>query len=126
MDYLLDTHIVLWWLDNSSKLSDDVKEIITDPTNTIVISVASFWEINIKRSIGKLTIQADYAKYLTDDFDIRAIELTHVMGINELPDLHKDPFDRLIIALAVAEKLTLITEDHKFKDYPVMLYNELG
>jgi len=124
MDYLLDTHIVLWWLDNSSKLSDDVKEIITDPTNTIVISVASFWEINIKRSIGKLTIQADYAKYLTDDFDIRAIELTHVMGINELPDLHKDPFDRLIIALAVAEKLTLITEDHKFKDYPVMLYGK--
>ncbi len=126
MDYLLDTHIVLWWLDNSSKLSEDVKEIITDPTNRIIISVASFWEINIKRSIGKLTIQADYAKYLTDDFDIRAIELTHVMGINELPDLHKDPFDRLIIALAVAEKLTLITEDHKFKDYPVMLYNELG
>jgi PIN domain nuclease of toxin-antitoxin system len=126
MDYLLNTHIVLWWLDNSSKLSEDVKEIITDPTNRIIISVASFWEINIKRSIGKLTIQADYAKYLTDDFDIRAIELTHVMGINELPDLHKDPFDRLIIALAVAEKLTLITEDHKFKDYPVMLYNELG
>jgi len=124
MDYLLDTHIVLWWLDNSSKLSEDVKEIITDPTNRIIISVASFWEINIKRSIGKLTIQADYAKYLTDDFDIRAIELTHVMGINELPDLHKDPFDRLIIALAVAEKLTLITEDHKFKDYPVMLYGK--
>jgi len=46
------------------------------------------------------------------------------MGINELPDLHKDPFDRLIIALAVAEKLTLITEDHKFKDYPVMLYGK--
>lgn len=124
MDYLLDTHIVLWWLDSSSKLSDDVKEIITDPTNTIVISVASFWEINIKRSIGKLTIQADYAKYLTDDFDIRAIELTHVMGTNELPDVHKDPFDRLIIALAVAEKLTLITEDYKFKDSPVTLYSK--
>ena len=124
MDYLLDTHIVLCWLDNSSKLSDDVKEIITDPTNTIAISVASFQEINIKRSIGKLTIQADYAKYLTDDFDIRAIELTHVMGVNELPDAHKDPFDRLIIALAVAEKLTLITEDYKFKDYPVTLYSK--
>jgi PIN domain nuclease of toxin-antitoxin system len=98
MSYLLDTHILLWWLSDAPELNSRINKIISDPGNLICVSVASIWEISIKKSIGKLEITNDYVKILTEEnLTIIDISLAHINKLNELPEIHKDPFDRILI-----------------------------
>ncbi len=120
MIYLLDTHIILWWLEDSIELTQEAKSLIMNPEHRMLISTASLWEINIKTGIGKLKISSEYADILVNDgFEVLDIQLPHTMKILELPDIHSDPFDRILIAQAIIEKATLVTRDKIITKYPV-------
>ena len=116
--YLLDTHIILWWLYDDPKLSKVQRNIIQDSQNEIFVSSASVWEIEIKRNLGKLIVDDAYFKAIEDDgFIFLKIEPYHSLGLRELPDIHNDPFDRMLIAQAISEKMVLISRDAQIKRY---------
>ncbi|RTQ51671.1 type II toxin-antitoxin system VapC family toxin [Hymenobacter gummosus] len=124
--YLLDTHTLLWHLEESAELPIMVRELLLQPTNQVFISVASWWEMAIKLSIGKLNTRAPLAQLmqLADQgyFKSLAIEPSHLLQLAQLPfpaNGHRDPFDRLLIAQAQAENLTLLSRDAKFDAYSV-------
>jgi PIN domain nuclease of toxin-antitoxin system len=122
MSFLLDTHILLWFLENDSKLSERLRNIITIPENLIFVSAISAWEISIKQSLGKLIAPNNLEEALRFcRFEILPITLTHGIKIADLPMHHKDPFDRMLIAQALIEGLTIITVDRKFNLYDVPL-----
>jgi PIN domain nuclease of toxin-antitoxin system len=123
---LLDTHCWLWWLSEPQKLTSSMLEAISNSENELFLSVASIWEIAIKVGIGKLSIPQPLAKLVAEQLpqdsikilDIRAI---HALKIEELPFHHQDPFDRILIAQAICETLTIITSDRKFAMYSAKL-----
>ncbi|MBI3686148.1 MAG: type II toxin-antitoxin system VapC family toxin [Actinobacteria bacterium] len=121
MRLLLDTHVVLWWLMDDGMLAADVKEII-DTEAEVFISAASVWEIAIKQALGKLTGPSD----LLDIVDrCGLVELPirsrHAMEAGGLPLLHRDPFDRMLVAQARCEGLTLLSRDPQVQRYDVPL-----
>ena len=115
MRYLLDTHILLWALQNSPKLSRQAKDIITNPNNELWFSSASIWEVAIKLSSGKVKddelIDPDllYQTLLQENYQELAINGTHSSEVGRLPFIHKDPFDRMLITQAKTERLILMT-----------------
>lgn len=120
MRYLLDTHILLWWLGDEQKLTNYIKEIISNPDNQIFISVASGWEIVIKQRSGKLPLKTTVQECFTKaNFEILNINLNHILFLDKLPLYHHDPFDRILIAQAQVENLTFITSDEKIKKYKI-------
>jgi PIN domain nuclease of toxin-antitoxin system len=123
MKYLLDTHVVIWYLEDSSNLSGKVKEIIDDPENDIFIYSVSLWEIAIKMNLGKLRLDLTLDELLayvnSNYFTILHIKDKHLHELMGLPFFHKDPFDRLIISAAVSEKLTVISIDNYIRKYDV-------
>lgn len=120
MKYLLDTNIFLWWLDDDKKLKPTYRQLIGEKDNVIYISIATAWEISIKHKIGKLhlktSLQTCFKKY---NFEILQITLDHIFMLHTLPLYHRDPFDRILIAQAKVEKLTVLTADPKFTKYAV-------
>ncbi|MEA5603289.1 type II toxin-antitoxin system VapC family toxin [Nostoc sp. UHCC 0252] len=125
MSFLLDTHILLWFLENDSKLSDRVRKIIANPENVIFVSAISAWEISIKQSLGKLIAPGNLEEALRfSQFEILSMTLAHGIKVADLPLHHKDPFDRMLIAQALVEGLTIITVDQKFKFYNVPLFSD--
>lgn len=116
---LLDTHVFLWWANNSSKLPSDVNDII-DRHYTVYLSSVVAWEIEIKQAKGKLTGEAfDWSTVIADKKLIPLeVSFGHVTALRQLPNLHKDPFDRLLIAQAKAEDLQLVTHDSTIWQYP--------
>lgn len=125
MSFLLDTHILLWFLENDSKLSDRLREVITNPENLIFVSAISAWEISIKQSLGKLIAPANLEEALRfSRFEVLSMTLAHGIKVADLPLHHKDPFDRMLIAQALVEGLTIITVDQKFKFYDVPLFSD--
>ena len=122
MNYLLDTQIFLWWLAKDKKLKESIKKIIADPQNTIYVSVTNAWEISIKYKIGKLPLKTTLEKcFEVTKFPIININLQHILQLDKLPLIHKDPFDRLLIAQSMIENLTLITSDPKIWQYKIDL-----
>lgn len=122
MKYLLDTHIVLWWLSDLSKLSKNTLKIIRDQNNRIFISAVSVLEISIKVSIGKLEIKDNYLEILEKDgFEFLFVNIDDANYIRFLPLIHKDPFDRLLIGQAMNRNLILISKDLFFQAYDVKL-----
>ena len=122
MSFLLDTHLLLWFLENDSKLSTQVREVIINPKNIIFVSAISAWEISIKQSLGKLIAPNNLEEALRfSRLEVLAMKLAHAIKVADLPMHHKDPFDRMLIAQALVEGLTIITVDHKFKLYDVPL-----
>nr|WP_295934854.1 type II toxin-antitoxin system VapC family toxin [uncultured Dyadobacter sp.] len=123
MKFLLDTHTLLWFIDGDSKMSHNARELIEDRRNEILTSVASLFEISIKLKIGKLLLEKSLDGFIrdVDKALIQVIPITnpHLLAYQKLPDIpdHRDPFDRLIIATACAESMTIITADPKFKNY---------
>jgi len=121
--YLLDTHIALWFFNGDVRLSKAANEIIYDFFNPIYMSIASAWEVAIKLSIGKLDIINNTADFLRDAENNKIIILpikpAHLTTLENLPMIHRDPFDRLLIAAALAEQMTLITDDENIKRYEV-------
>lgn len=122
MNLLLDTHIVLWWLSDSNKLSKKSRSIIGDANNFIFVSVATGWEIAIKKSMGKLDAPDDFSKALQiNGFQPISITLEHAELAGGLPHHHDDPFDRMIIAQSQIENLKVLTHDKHFKLYGIDL-----
>jgi PIN domain nuclease of toxin-antitoxin system len=119
---LLDTHIYLWWLDDPSLLSDNARIAIADPRNFVFVSAASIVEIAIKQASGKLkTEECPEAKLEACRFHELPFTIAHASAFRELPDAHKDPFDRMLVAQARVEGLTLITRDKVMQQYELPL-----
>jgi len=125
MDYLLDTHTFLWFINGSVELSPQAKNIIKNPANTLYLSIADFWEIAIKMNIGKLSIDMSFEELINEanknDFQILQIQLEDIRVLTTLELYHKDPFDRILIAQAIQNNLTIITKDSNFEFYPVKI-----
>ena len=124
MRVLLDTHVFLWWNEGNSQLSKKAVRILADPGNSLVLSVASAWEIAIKTQAGKLRIPEDAATYVPTrvahyGMEILPIQLGHALALASLPLLHRDPFDRILIAQSQIEKLPILTADPAIRGYPV-------
>lgn len=120
MKFLLDTHALLWWLDNNPTLSRKAKQVISLEKNIIYVSAVSAWEIAIKKSLGKLEAPDNLEEVIKiNNFIPLPISFTHALDIGKLPNYHEDPFDRLLIAQAKYEKLTLITRDANIIKYDV-------
>lgn len=124
MNLLLDTHSFLWFIGESDRLSDYGRQLIEDPDNRILLSVGSLWEMAIKVSIGKLKVPLPFTRLRREHIsgnaiEVLAIEPEHLDQQRELPFHHQDPFDRLIIAQAIAEDMNIVGRDQKFSLYPV-------
>ena len=117
---LLDTHVLLWWLDDSPKLPQEVRLRITDPDNMVFVSAATLWEIAIKRSIGKLIIPHGYLEAIdASNFTELPITWEHARATEKLPLIHRDPFDRMLVTQAIHENLTIATTDKNIALYDV-------
>ena len=127
MKLLLDTHILLWYLEGHSNLAVVQRQLIEDRHNQVAVSIASLWEMTIKISIGKLTLMDDLATIenalLHQGINILPIQTAHLQCLLSLPFHHRDPFDRLIIAQAVTEEMTLLSDDTAFSAYAISLVN---
>ncbi|MCB0375084.1 MAG: type II toxin-antitoxin system VapC family toxin [Sinomicrobium sp.] len=123
MNYLLDTHTVLWFITDDKKLPEKTKGLIQDPDNVCFVSIASFWEIALKYALGKLELTVDLEEIFTiiEDSNLEIVPITgkHTLRSSKLVFHHRDPFDRLIIAQADHEKLTVITKDEQFLNYRI-------
>ena len=123
MKYLLDTHAVIWYFEDSPELSQTITGLIDDPEISIYICSVSLWEIAIKMNLNKLKLSMTFEELLnnikTRDFRIIQIEDEYLNNLSKLPYIHKDPFDRMIISSALAEGLTIITIDENIQKYDV-------
>ncbi len=120
MNLLLDTHTVLWWFAGGN-LSVKAMDAIADPGNLAYVSVASIWEISIKQATGKLTIDERFFSAVYEDFEPLHISITDARTAGSLPRHHRDPFDRMLVAQALARDLTLVSRDRLLTSYGVKL-----
>jgi PIN domain nuclease of toxin-antitoxin system len=123
MKILLDTHALLWFIEGDSQLSQNAKKLIEDPENEVYISYISFFEISIKLKIGKLqllkSLRGIYDDALNAGIELLDLEFEHIESYQSVPLIadHRDPFDRILIATALHENLSIITIDEKFENY---------
>ena len=121
MRLLLATHALLRWLADEG-LSSQTRDAIADPANLVAVSAATAWEIAIKKALGKLTAPDDLEQQVhAGGFVSLPINIAHGIAAEQLPRHHDDPFDRMLIAQALAEGLTIVTRDKRFEDYGVAL-----
>lgn len=123
MDLLLDTHSLIWFLNGDDKLSEKAKSAIEEPSNSKIVSIASIWEIAIKISIDRFRFPKGF-KYFLDmvednGFEILPITFEHAVKLSTLEFIHRDPFDRLLIAQSMADSLTIVTKDDYIKQYQI-------
>jgi PIN domain nuclease of toxin-antitoxin system len=122
---LLDTHIFLWWRADAAELPAPAREAILDQANDVYVSTAVGWEICIKRGLGKLEFEGRVADAVAEEgFLPLPLELAHADEVARLPDLHRDPFDRMLIAQARVESLTLVTSDPRIRQYTGVAFLE--
>ncbi len=125
MNYLLDTHTLLWYLNDAPQLPALSKSLIENPEYKIKVSIVSFWEITIKHALGKLrldtTIQEIHTVVINQGIAILPITIQHLICLHSLPFHHRDPFDRLLIAQAIAEDFDIVSGDRNFALYAVRL-----
>lgn len=124
MRLLLDTHAFLWEVEGDRRLPRRVRGVIEDPTNRVCVSVVSVWEAGTKARLGRLSFTRPLATLVAeavDRFDLVVldIDLRHALRVAQLPPLHGDPFDRMLVAQAIEERLTLVTRDPALHAYPV-------
>jgi PIN domain nuclease of toxin-antitoxin system len=122
MTVLVDTQVFIWFFENNSRLPSPIK-LYMEQSNNLVVSIASFWEISIKASLGKLIIPENIASLmdntLSKGFKILPIEREHLITLSSLDMIHRNPFDRIIIAQAITENMSLVSSDAVFQEYPV-------
>jgi PIN domain nuclease of toxin-antitoxin system len=124
MRILLDTHTLIWWATSSASLPERVLELLDDRENELLLSIASVWEIQIKCQSGKLQLGKPISQLIANQqaansLIILPIELSHVYALQQLPAVHRDPFDRIMIAQSVVENLPFASVDSMFDRYPV-------
>jgi PIN domain nuclease of toxin-antitoxin system len=126
MNLLLDTHTFLWFVNDDPRLSNHLKDLIENENNIRYLSIASLWEMSIKYNLGKLTLAPSYEEFIEQEIiassiNLLNIELEHLKINAILPFHHRDPFDRIIIAQSMAEKIPVITVDSVFNKYSIIL-----
>ena len=123
MKYLIDTHVLLWAFEGSDKMPKKVKDILINPTNEICLSTISLWEISIKVRLGKLKLNQSLEAFLdlakSGNFTFFGLDVEYCKVQASLPLIHRDPFDRALIATAVSEKCVLITADENIREYSI-------
>lgn len=118
---LLDTHVVLWWLADDPTLSEEIKDAI-DQEVDVFVSAATVWEVAIKQQLGKITAPANLAEQVRDsDLPTLSITASHAIEAGRLPLIHRDPFDRMLVAQARAEQVTVVSRDDEVGRYDVAL-----
>ena len=123
MKLLLDTHVVLWWLSNPSTISIQAQQAISNRKNQAFISSATIWEMSIKSSLGKLAMPDNLEEVMiAEDFECLPIFFSHASLAGHLPIIHKDPFDRMLIAQAKIEHLTIVTRDDNMLRYEAVSF----
>lgn len=122
MRLLLDTYLLLWAAGEPDKLSARARTLMEDPDNVLVFSAASLWEITIKTGLGRADFQVDphllRRGLIENGYEELPITSQHVLAVGHLPDVHRDPFDRILVAQAMVEGLLLLTRDPLVKAYP--------
>ena len=124
MKLLIDTHTALWWINEHEKLSSKARDILLNDTHTLYISIVSAWEIAIKISLGKLLgfsggVRAFLSKIEEMPISLLPVTLRHVEIVETLPFIHRDPFDRLLVAVAKADGMTILTADENIHKYSI-------
>ena len=124
MNLLLDTHVLLWWLADDSRLGADARVAITEPRNIPYVSAATAWEIAIKAALGRARIPGNAMRWLPGEIERNhfvelPVTIAHALGVEGLPRHHDDPFDRLLVAQARVEGMTLVTADPQLRRYDV-------
>jgi PIN domain nuclease of toxin-antitoxin system len=124
MRVLIDTHIFIWYIQNSERLPSSIATYINDGRNDILLSIASVWEMAIKQSTGKLNLGLPYASFIEEQMRLNSLELLHLRldhleVVTTMPFHHRDPFDRLLIAQSIVEDIVIISADSIFSSYPV-------
>jgi PIN domain nuclease of toxin-antitoxin system len=124
MRLLLDTHTFLWWINNDPLLSDSARDAITNERNECFLSLASCWELAIKASIGKLRLTKSVERFIPEeltanDFQLLSIDFRHIAKVETLPFHHRDPFDRLLVAQVLTEKMSIISADTVLSEYGI-------
>jgi PIN domain nuclease of toxin-antitoxin system len=116
---LLDTHVVLWWVSGDRKLSKGLRATIASTDNSIAVSAATFWELAIKQQLGRVDVDLTrlQAAVAADGFDEMSVEIAHTLRLQALPDLHRDLFDRLLIAQSIESASRLVTRDEQILAY---------
>jgi len=124
MMFLLDTHTLLWWIADSPELSSKARELMRNPENELYLSAASGWEIAIKVRLGMLHLPDRPDRFIPDQLARNAIEtlpvqMSHALHVGRLPSIHRDPFDRVIVAQSMLEKMPVVTRDPNIGKYKV-------
>lgn len=124
MRLLLDSHAFLWYLLNDDRLPQPIKDLLEDPAISVTVSVATQWELMVKSMRGRIRLPGSPEQFLIDPaeeagFRVLPIEQRHVLALPELPDIHADPFDRMLIAQAIVDDMDLVTGDDVIRRYPV-------
>jgi PIN domain nuclease of toxin-antitoxin system len=120
MRLLLDTHVFLWWLHDNKQISSAANSAILDPSNTVYISAISVFEVRLKHALRKITIAKNWwEKLVEQDFEHLSFSVDHANATRDLPFIHRDPFDRMLIAQAQVEGMTLVTRDGEISKYSV-------
>ncbi|MEH1863806.1 MAG: type II toxin-antitoxin system VapC family toxin [Nostoc sp.] len=129
MKLLLDTHIFLWFISSDRRLSNTFIEIIRNTDNDVYLSIISIWEVTVKYQLGKLPLPQSPEIYLPIQRErhlITSLPLTEdsVVQLSKLPNIHRDPFDRMLICQALQHDLTIVTVDDAIRAYPVKILND--
>ena len=120
MKLLLDTHVLIWWLEDPIQVAVHVRDAVCQPENRVLVSAVSAWEIAIKRSIGKLNVPQDLEIVVPGSgFEWLPVTAKHAITTESLPPIHRDPFDRLLVAQAIVEEATIVTRDANIPKYAV-------
>ena len=118
MRLLLDTHAFIWWTSDAPELSQRARAAIAEPANDILVSIASLWEIAIKRALGKIDFPEDFETTLTEEgFRLLPISFAHLRALETLAPKHRDPFDRMLVAQAIADALVVVSGDPMVAQY---------
>lgn len=122
MNVLIDTHVLLWWLSDHPSLPQRSRQLLADPDTTIYLSAVVMWELRIKQALGKVVLPAEFRETLENQgFTELPVTIAHTDRLATLPMVHRDPFDRLLVAQALEEKLCLMSFDDAVRQYEVTL-----